>query len=226
MSLGDPAVLPSSLFERLDTSLSELIRPHRVECQGAWSTSRRRTYASPSQLGSGAGPFVEVIDAQWTGALTAEVELGAIAFLATAREIFWAKAPDVSTTLPVQILLSAFADSTPSSATFSASLGGTVLPGVRVVMRGRPEDVCAPGPEVLTTGRVICLAETTDAAFLAAALPRDVLKIGRNRLWRVRDEVARQLPATLRELLTRRRAGTLMPSASAARTEDGKGPES
>ena len=148
----------NDFFYQLDSSLSELVPAQRVECHGAWSTTLRRTHASASQLGSGAGPFVEVIDARWCGAATAEVEISAIAFLATSRETFWAKAPVVAMALEVQIMLSAFADSTPQRATLSASLGGAVLPGVPVVTGGRPEDACVPGPEVLTTGRVTCLA--------------------------------------------------------------------
>jgi hypothetical protein len=195
--------------QQLDSSLSELVPAQRVESHGAWSTSRRRSYASASQQVPGIGPYVEVVDARWTGELTADFELSAIAFLATAREIFWAKAPVVAMTLPVQIVLSAYADSTPGRATFTASLGGAVLPGVPIGVEGRLEDVCTLVPQLLATGRVTCLAETSGASFFAIVLPREVLKIGRNHLWRLREDLGTRLPATVRELLTRRRAGTI-----------------
>ena len=155
-----------------------------------------------------------MVDARWSGELSAELELSAIAFLATAREIFWAKAPVVAATLEVQITLSAYADSTPDRATFTASVGGAFLPGVPIGIEGRLEDVCALRPQFLTTGRVTCMAETKEASFLAVVLPREVLKMGRNHLWRVRDDLATRLPSTVRELLTRRRSGTMTLSSS------------
>jgi hypothetical protein len=215
-------MLQSSFFDQLDASLNELVPAHRVECHGAWSTSRRRTYASPSRQGTGAGPYVEVIDARWGGAVTAEVEISAIAFLATACEIFWVKTPVVATTLEAQITLSAYADSTPQRATLSASLGGAVLPGVPIAAEGRLEDVCAAGPQVLTAGRVARLAESKEASIFAVVLPREALKMGRNHLWRLRDDLAARLTPMQRELLTRRRSGTVMPDPGAARSGDGE----
>lgn len=212
----------NDFLQGLDTALSKLVPAHRVECHGAWSTATRRTYASPSRQGTGAGPFVEVIDARWSGAVTAEVEISAIAFLAMTREIFWVKAPAMAMTLEVQITLSAFADFAPQRATLSASLGGAVLPGVPITKKGRLEDVCAAGSQVLTAGRIARLAVSKDASVLAVVLPREALKMGRNHLWRLRDDLAARLTPTLRELLTRRRAGTVMPDPGTGRSGDGE----
>jgi hypothetical protein len=62
----------------------------------------------------------------------------------------------------------------------------------------------------VTTGRVSRLARAESAAFYVLLVPGGVLEMGRKRLWRVRDEVASLLPANLRELLTRRRTGSVL----------------
>lgn len=202
-------MLQKPFFQLLDSSLSEVVPTLPAECRGEWSTNPRRVYASPTQLGSGDGPFADVVDVRWTGTLNASVDLSAIAFLSTAREIYWSKSPVVSPVLPIQISLTAYANYTPSGATFSASIAKAYLPGVPVAVGARLEEVCTLGPRLLTAGRVACLAQTNEAAFLAVLFPRALLKVGRNRLWRIRDDSARQLPSTVRELLTRRRAGTI-----------------
>jgi hypothetical protein len=39
-------------------------------------------------------------------------------------------------------------------------------------------------------------------------LPRNLLTVGRKRLWRVRDQIVGLLPLDVRQLLTQRRSGT------------------
>ena len=148
------------------------------------------------------------------GVVDAAVELGAIAFLSTPREIFWSKAPLVSRVLPIQISLSAYADYTSNSATLTANIGRAFLPGVPVAAGAHLEEVCTLGPRSMTAGRVACLAETNEAAILAVLFPRALLKVGRSHLWRIRDDSATRLPSTVRELLTRRRAGTIRVEAA------------
>lgn len=53
--------------------------------------------------------------------------------------------------------------------------------------------------------------EIDDAAFVVVLVQRALLKTGRNRLWRLRDALAADLPADVRDLLTRRRAGAVDP---------------
>jgi hypothetical protein len=45
--------------------LGRLIAPQRVRMNGAWTGKPQRRYASPHQLGSGEGPFIETIDWRW-----------------------------------------------------------------------------------------------------------------------------------------------------------------
>ena len=53
-----------SLIQGFSSKLAAVVPEETVEISGAWSTSRRKTYEDPMQTGSGAGPFVEVVDAR------------------------------------------------------------------------------------------------------------------------------------------------------------------
>jgi len=204
-------MLQTPFLERLDSSLRRLNSEQLIMCHGAWSTSLRRVYASLSQLGSGEGPFVEIIDARWNANLSAEFAFGVIAFLATPREIYWSKASLISSLVPVQVSLSAYTHNAPVGSSFTGRAGEAYLPGVPVAS-GRPlEDVCTAEPQRLVAGRVARLAQTTDAEFCVVALPRAVLKVGRNHLWRVRDDSASEFPPDVRAVLTRGRAGAVRP---------------
>src|SRR5688572_23387811 len=94
--------------------------------------SERRTYETASQTGTGSGPFVEVVDLRWGGTLTGTVPIAGIAFLVTTTELFWVKSMPAAATLPVHVSLHAYAGYSPEQATFTAGLGGAVLPGVPV----------------------------------------------------------------------------------------------
>jgi hypothetical protein len=91
--------------------------------------------------------------------------------------------------------------------TFTTQMAGAYLPGVPVAAPRSVADVCPQGPISFSTARVVALAETEDAACAVLILPGSVLRMGRNRLWRLRDEVASSLTPDIRELLTRRRCG-------------------
>jgi len=207
--LESQLVLKHPLLDQLDSSLRELVPGESVEFGGQWVTSSRLTYKSEPQCGSGSGPFVEVVDLRWRGALTSAGPISGVAFLLTADNLYWAKAAEVSLTLPVDVSLHAYAEYTAERATLTASLGGAFLPGVPVA--GCPDlaGACALGPNVLTTGRVTCLARANAAAFFVLLIQRGLLKVGRKRLWRLRDDVASSLPPGIRELLTHRRTGSV-----------------
>jgi hypothetical protein len=87
-------MLQTPFLQKLDSALSDLVPEQPVACRGAWSTVLRRVYASPSQLGSGEGPFVEIVDARWNAELSAEFAFSVMAFLVTPLEIYWSKAVD------------------------------------------------------------------------------------------------------------------------------------
>lgn len=195
------------LFDQLESSLRDVVRGDVVHFLGEWRTASRRTYKTEAQAGSGSGPFRDVIDLIWHGALTSVSPVSGIAFLVTAQDLYWVKVPEVSPTLPVQISFHSYADCEPQSATFTARIAGAFLPGVPVAGSAEMTGVCSLGFDVVTTGRVACLARASSAAIFVCLLQRDVIKMGRKHLWRLRDEVASSVPAEIRELLTRRRTG-------------------
>jgi hypothetical protein len=195
------------LLEQLDVVLRDLISPDRVFVTGEWSAAPRRTYESAAQVGSGAGPFVDVVDLRWRGVLMSPAPISGIAFLLTQTDLYWAKAPEVSESLSVGVSLHAYADHTSGGATFSANMGGAYLPGVAVTVHSKLEEVCALGQSSVRTGRVSCIAEANGVAFFVLLFQRGVIKVGRKRLWHVREVIASSLPPTPSELLTRRRSG-------------------
>jgi hypothetical protein len=189
--------------------MCDLVPGEPVEFGGEWTTSSRRAYRTEAQIGTGSGPFVEVVDLRWRGALTSAGPTSGIAFLLTADNLYWAKAPVVSLTLPVEVSFHAYAGHTAESASFTASLAGALLPGVPVAGSADLAGACALGPKALLTGRVTCLARANSAAFFVLLIQRGLLKMGRKRLWRLRDDVASSLPTGIRELLARRRTGSV-----------------
>ena len=200
-------MLNHPLLDRLDSLPSDLVPRESVEFRGEWSTLLRRTYRSEADVGTGSGPFVDVVDVHWRGALTASGAITGVAFLLTGDDLYWAKATEASVTLPVDVSLHAYAGYTTERATFTANIAGAYLPGVPVPGSADLAGSCALGPAVLTTGRVTCLARTHSAAFLVLLIQRSLLKFGRKRIWGVRPDIASSLPADIRELLTRRRTG-------------------
>jgi hypothetical protein len=200
-------VLNHPLLDQLNSSIGDLVPGESVEFSGEWTNSSRQAYKSEAQIGTGSGPFVEVVDFRWRGALTSAKPFSGIAFLLTADNLYWAKAPEVSLTLPVDVSLHAYAGYTAEGATLTAGLGGAFLPGAPVAGSADLAGSCALGPNVLITGRVTCLARTSSADFFVLLIPRGLLKMGRKRLWRLREDVAASLPPGIRELLVYRRTG-------------------
>jgi hypothetical protein len=208
------------LLNELDSSLSGVITSEPVAFAGAWQPSTRRTYRDPMQHGSGTGALVEVVDVQWTGSLTSAVPIVCVGFLLTRDLLFWIKSAPAAVSQPVTVSLSAYADHSLDRATFAldkatlvASVGGEYLPGVPVPCAGDLSQACTLGVAEQFTGHVSCLAGAHDVSFLALILPGSVVKVGRNRLWHLRDTFAPLLSLPVRELLTRRRSGSIPANA-------------
>lgn len=197
------------LLRELDASLSTLIPPARVELSGEWLPASRRRYKSPEQLGTGSGPFVDVVDLKWQGTLTGAEPIAGIAFLVTGDSIFWSKSQPAAATMSVSVSMHAYADYQPGRATFAASLGDAVTPGVPVEYDRDVSEACEVNPAPVLTGRVQTIATIRLATFAVLLIPGRFLKVGRHRLWRVRDNIASSVAPVIREVLTRRRSGTL-----------------
>ena len=197
------------LFDELELALAPFVPQEPVLLAGAWTRSIRRSYANAAQLGTGSGPFVDVVDLRWGGSLSCAVPVAALSFLATARELFWAKSAPPAAVQPVHISLHAYERDRSGAATFAAGVADSFLPGVPTSGAHDLAAVPMPGPARFTTGRVTQLAATTEVSFHVLVLQRPIVTVGRKRLWRVRDELASALPPRACELLTRRRSGTL-----------------
>jgi hypothetical protein len=209
LALGTRSVLNHPLLDQLDSSVRDIVPTEPVQFRGEWSSSSRRNYASEGQEGTGSGPFVDVVDLRWRGALTSANVISGIAFLLTAHDLYWVKTAEAGLTLPVDISLHAYAGYTNDAATFTASMAGACLPGVPVPVSVDLARTCALGPTVLTTGRVTCLARANSAAFFVLLIQRSLLKMGRKRLWRLRDDVGSSLPPGIRHLLAHGRTGSV-----------------
>ncbi len=193
----------------MSSSLAAVVPEEAAEIRGEWMATERRTYESAAQSGTGTGPFVDVADMRWRGAIECAVPVAGIAFLVTSREIYWAKSDPPAENPPVEIAFHARAGYADGRATFAASLGGSVLPGVPVAFGGDVSASCAFGPRRAVTGRAHLVAQVENVAFIVVLLQKSVIKIGRNHLWRLRDQLAASLPENARRVLTRNRTGVL-----------------
>ena len=198
-----------SVFDALDSSLAEIVSDEPVDFAGDWLTSVRRKYSAARQAGTGLGPFDEVVDLRWCGALTSPVPVAGLAFLATATDVFWSRSAPPSVVQRVELSFHTFAAGEPAGATFTASLGESMLPGAPIAASLSSIRRSVPAPAQIPIGRVVGVARVDRVEFLVLLLPGRLLEVARKRLWHLRDPPASSLPAVVRELLTRRRTGVI-----------------
>ena len=198
-----------ALIERFSSELASVVPTEAIELAGVWSTSTRKTYEHPMQVGSGARPFVEVLDARWRGTLTCASPLAGFAFMVTARELFWVKSLPAAMNPAVEVCIHARAGYLPGRASFAASLHGATLPSVPFACTEDLIAGCTLGATATVTGRAHLVAEVNGAAFVVIALQRSALKVGRSRLWRIREALTSSFPADLRQYFGRGRTGVL-----------------
>lgn len=197
-------------IEQLFSPLAAVVPAVPAQIRGEWSMSRRRVYENESQLGSGSGPFVEVVDARWRGVVEASVPLAGLALRCTADGTDWAKSrPAVSNPALEFSLTREYGSS--GRATFGMSFAAAFLPAGPVDCGEELTLACSLGSGSAETGRLYLAAEAEGTAFAVVFLQRSVLKVGRNRLWHLREPLATSLPDALRELLLHRRSGTIRP---------------
>src|SRR5262245_65143454 len=82
-----------ALIRKLAAAIEPLASQETVEISGEWSSSSRKTYTNKSQLGSGSGPFVEILDHRWRGVCECSVPLAGLGFMVTPRATYWIKSP-------------------------------------------------------------------------------------------------------------------------------------
>lgn len=202
-------MLRHPIFDEFDASLAGVVPREPVQFTGGWQSAARRTYQAAGQLGTGRGPFADVLDFRWQGVLTCDVPIVSIAFLVTATECHWAKSAPPVARMDVEVSLHAYADYLQDRATFASSIGGAFLPGIPVAFNGDPVAVCNLRETPLTTARIEPIAHTDEAALVSLILPAPFIEVGRKRLWHVREGLASSVPPRVRDILTRRRSGSV-----------------
>src|SRR5207245_2121346 len=101
----DMAMAP--FIEKLLSPLAAVVPGEPFELRGEWSPSLRRAYENVSQLDSGVGPFVEVMDARWAGTFESSVPLTGIAMLYSPGGGCWVKANPATMNPAMQVSLHA-----------------------------------------------------------------------------------------------------------------------
>jgi hypothetical protein len=190
----------------LRDALAVLRLEETVHLSGQWVSRQRRTYRTQSQLGSGQGPYADAVDHAWKAAVSAPLPIVGIGFLVRGTEVYWAKSPPPTTPLELVVSVTAYAEFTHDRATVSMSLGGSVLPGIPTRWDGATTALPVP-PATCRACTVIPITSAPPAEFFAVFFPARLVRVGRNRLWRLREEHAQLLPEHVRTLLTRRRTG-------------------
>jgi hypothetical protein len=183
--------------------------PERVEIRGAWTSARRKTYASSSPAGRGSGPYVEVVDHRWHGTLHCGSPTAALAFLLAADAAYWVRSAPPAADLPVEVSMHARAGSLPGRATFTARIHGGMLPGVPFDCGSDPVDACALGGATTETGRAFALASVPGVTIVVLLVPKRLVEVGRNRLWRFREERLSSLTSH-RSPFARGRSGSIV----------------
>src|SRR5262245_56795327 len=169
----------NELIQQLALAIARMGPTHDVELVGRWSTSKRKTYGDASQLGSGAGPFIDVVDVRWRATLKCAVPLVGLSFMDTPAQTLWVKsvAPEVNPT--AEISMHAYAGYLPGCASLAGSLFGEVSASVPVNIGENPIDSCSLGTLHTTTATAHYVAEVDGTNFIMLVIPRTFVKIGR-----------------------------------------------
>jgi hypothetical protein len=196
------------LIPRLASLVEKAAPPVEVRVSGEWSQHARKAYRNAPQLGSGEGAYADVVDHRWHGTMTCGSPVVGLAFLVTPDTLYWVRSAPPALEPTVDVSLHAWAEYRQGRATFASGFHGSYLPGVPYECGDDPSAVCTIAPETSATGRAWKLAEVPGATFVLVLVPRNLVKVGRNRLWRFCDDFAANFPSDLR-VLAHGRSGTI-----------------
>jgi hypothetical protein len=189
-------------------SLRDVVACEDVRMSGAWVATQQRRYASPAQAGTGEGPYTDVTDWRWDGVFESASPLAGIALLSVGERLYWVKSHPPTLRPKVSVFMSGRA-SRSSSVSASGSFHGAFLPSVPVETDGEPPASCEVASAVARTGVPYVVAQLQEVVFAVLLLPASMIKVGRNRLWRLRENIALPLRPDLRRLVTSRRTGVV-----------------
>jgi len=188
--------------------LRDVLRGEEVRIAGAWSPKPQLRYASAAQLGTGEGPYLQTVDWRWDGTVECAASLVGIAILMVEERAYWVKSQPPVAQAAVSVMAAGWAAQA-DSVSFGGAFHGAYPPSVPVQISDEPPASFVLGSEETSTGLLHVVAGAGGATFGLVLLPGAAVKVGRNRLWHLRNEVASRLPPELNGLLTRGRSGEL-----------------
>jgi hypothetical protein len=183
--------------------LAEIVPATAVQMSGAWSSKPQRRLVS-----SGGSQTREVIDWRWEGSFESEVHLAGLALLITKRDFYWVKARPPSPQPDVGVSAHGWANQA-DSVSFTGSFHGAVVPAVPVHIATEPPSACRLGDADVRLGVPHLVAALDDAAFAVVLVPKALIRVGRNRLWRLREGFESRLPPAVLRVLASGRSGTI-----------------
>lgn len=187
-------------------ALREVVKGNEVYMSGAWVGKPQRRYASPEQFGTGEGPFVDTVDWRWDGTFESTSPIAGIALLAVEQRLFWVKSEPPSARPELSFSLHGWAEC-PGSVSVTAAFHGVARRSLPIAIDDEPPTACVIGHPVATMGTPHLVARLDRVSFSVVLLPASAVKVGRNRLWRLRDALASKLPLDVQKLMTRGRTG-------------------
>jgi hypothetical protein len=190
-------------------SLREVVPTEAVRASGTWVSKPQGRHVSPTQAGTGEGRFVETIDWQWDGTFETASPLAGIALLLRDERLYWVKSQPPIACPPVSFSVHGWAARSTCSVSVMGSFHGAFLPSMPVEIGQEPPVSCVIGQSAASTGTPHVVARVAGVVFAVLLLPSSAIKVGRNRLWRLREELARSLPPELHQIATRGRTGEI-----------------
>lgn len=197
-------------MEEISSALAGVIPEQSFLVRGAWAIATRSLDADEVAASDTERRERDlVLDARWSATIECDVPLAGVAFLCRRDGAYWGKSAPAKSSPAVHVSLHASALDTNGRASFGVGMEGIGLPAVPFPRRADLLAGCALGPATGVTGRSTVVAEVESATFSVLLLPASALEVGRNRLWSLRQELAKRLPADVRALLTHGRTGVI-----------------
>jgi hypothetical protein len=170
------------------------ISVEEVRMSGAWSEKTHRHDA------------VETVDWRWDGAFDSSSPLVGIALLVVDSGFYWVKSQPPVLRPAVSFSTHGWA-ARPCYVSVTGTFHGAFLPSAPADASDEPPASCVIGDPMASTGTPHVIGRLKEVAFAVLLLPASAVKVGRNRLWHLRESIAERLPRALRDLTTRRRSG-------------------
>jgi len=186
--------------------LGKVLPAEEVRMSGAWSPKPQLRYASPAQLGTGEGPYVQTVDWRWEGTVACAAPLVGIAILVVEGHAYWVKSQIPVAQAAVSVMATGWA-ARPDSISFGGAFHGAYLPAVPVHIPDEPPASVVLGSAETRTGLLHVVARAGGATFGLVLLPGSAVKVGRNRLWHLREGFTAGLSPELCRMMTRGRSG-------------------